>query len=326
MTARDNYFSFMKGIAITAVLFIHTPFMSGEGMSAICIRQLVNFAVAMFFFLSGFFIKDEHLDLKGIKRIIVPYAVWSVLWFAETTISGSQPITNWKIINTLFFGGAFFPLYFLIVLVELKLISPWMVQHIKRVSQDSRYKFYKDWALLITPITLIVLYIIQYQTHRQPAIYAQIFPTWFIFYYVGALMKIRGLKGNPLVALCCTLAGLYFSIVESAVISENIGIPFWGASQIKFSCFFYAMSLCILFLSLHKNVARNFVARLGELSFGIYLLHIPVMKMLSISHLRSVGGVNQVLMVIVTLCACYLILISVNKLLPRKICRWLGFI
>ena len=109
---RDNYFSFMKGIAIIAVLFIHTNWMS-SGESGIMARQLFTFAVAMFYFLSGYFIKDGKLDTKGIKRILIPYCIWSILWFAETTITGSQPVTTWKVINTIFFGGAFFPLYFL---------------------------------------------------------------------------------------------------------------------------------------------------------------------------------------------------------------------
>lgn len=70
---RDNYFSFMKGLAIIGVLFIHTPFMIGDGTAGIACRQLVTFAVAMFFFLSGYFVKDDRLNLKGISRIGIPY-------------------------------------------------------------------------------------------------------------------------------------------------------------------------------------------------------------------------------------------------------------
>lgn len=278
---RDNYFSFMKGLAIIAVLFIHTPFMYSDGAAAIACRQLVTFAVAMFYFLSGYFIKGELLDVKGIKRILIPYAIWSVLWFGETTITGSQPVTTWKIINTVFFGGAFFPLYFLIVLVELKFISPWIVRHIRKMTQDSHYCFYKDWALLITPVTVCILYAIQYTTHRQPLVYAQIFPTWFLLYYAGALVKFGVLKVNAPTALCCTMFGLYLSVLESAFINEVIGVPFWAASQIKFSTFFYALSLCLLLMSLHQDIERTWIVRLGEFSFGIYLLHLPVMKIVN---------------------------------------------
>ena len=98
---RDNYFSFMKGLAIIGVLFIHTPFMI-DGPFGIASRQLVTFAVAIFFFLSGYFIKDGQFNIKGILRILIPYTIWSILWFAETTLKGTQPVTTWKIINSIF--------------------------------------------------------------------------------------------------------------------------------------------------------------------------------------------------------------------------------
>lgn len=152
MAKRDNYYSFMKGIAIIAVLFIHTPFMGSDGAAAIACRQIFTFAVALFFFLSGYFVKDKSLDAKGIFRIFIPYIIWSVLWFTETTVTGSQPVNAWKIINTIFFGGAFFPLYFLIVLIELKLLSPWLARHIRRLYGSGGHPFLKDWVLLITPV------------------------------------------------------------------------------------------------------------------------------------------------------------------------------
>lgn len=335
MITRDNYFSFMKGLAIIAVLFIHTPFMDGDGSAAIACRQLFTFGVALFFFLSGYFIKDEHLDIKGIKRIFIPYVIWSLLWFTETTVKGSQPVTAWKIVNSLFFGGAFFPLYFLIVLVELKLISPWIVRHIRKMMCASRYSYSKDWALLVTPATLCVLYILQYHTRQQPLVYAQIFPTWFLFYYIGAVMKFGGFKGNTLTALCCTMFGLYLSILESTYIHEVVGVPFWAASQIKLSSFFYSLSFCVLLMTLHREVKRTLIVRLGELSFGIYLLHLPVMKIVTLAYSGFLGVlnvakddllvINQLLIIVLTLIICYLILIVVNKYLPEGVNRYLGF-
>lgn len=106
MATRDHYFSYMKGLSIIAVLSIHTPFMNGDGAAAIACRQMFTFAVALFF-LFGYFIKDEHWDIRGIKRIFIPYVIWSLLWFTEITVKGTQPITAWKVINSLFFGGHF---------------------------------------------------------------------------------------------------------------------------------------------------------------------------------------------------------------------------
>lgn len=327
---RDNYFSFMKGMAIIGVLFIHTPFMIGDGSAGIASRQLVTFAVAMFFFLSGYFVKDDCLDLKGISRIGIPYILWSILWFTETTITGSHPVTTWKIINSIFFGGAFFPLYFLVVLLELKLLSPWMIRHIHKYAKGNQYCFYKEWALLITPATLIILYTIQYATRQQPLVYAQVFPTWFLFYYVGALTKLGCIKVKSPFALGCTLFGLYLALLESAYINENLHVPFWAASQIKFSTFFYALSLCLLLISLHGEMRRNWVVRLGEMSFGIYLLHIPVLKIVNIAvgklpyWSQFAGFWGQIMLIVLTLFCCNLLLVVANKLLPNKVNKYLG--
>lgn len=187
---RDNYFSLMKGVAILAVLVIHTPFMS-EGASAIAARQIVTFAVAMFMFLSGFFSKPEF-RWKSITRLGIPYLIWSVLWFAETLWSGSKEITTWSVVNAICFGGAFFPLYFLIVLIELKLITPLIYKYLN----GGGYLWYRDWLLLITPLTLAILYWIQYKTGERPAVYAQIFPTWFLIYYCGILAKKKDFKNH----------------------------------------------------------------------------------------------------------------------------------
>ena len=332
MKQRDNYYSFMKGLAIIAVLFIHTPFMS-DGAAGIASRQLFTFAVALFFFLSGYFIRDEYLDTKSIMRIFIPYAIWSLLWFSYTTLKGSQPVTTWKIVNTLFFGGAFFPLYFLIVLIELKIISPWIVRHIRKVMNGSSYKAYKDWALLISPITLFIMYFIQYCTHQQPLIYAQIFPIWFLFYYIGAVMKFGGFIGNTLKSLCFTLLGIYLMGLESTYINEVIKVPFWAASQIKFSSYFYSLSFCILLMSMYRKVERDVIVRLGEMSFGIYLLHIPIMKgvtyalssivrIVGISNSSGVLIIRQITIVVLTLLFCYIVLVITNRYLPSKINRY----
>ena len=326
MSKRDNYYSFLKGLAIIAVLFIHTDF-EGSLSAGIAVRQMMTFAVALFFFLSGFFVKDDKLDTKGITRLMIPYAIWSLLWFAETSITGSQPITIWKIVNTIFFGGAFFPLYFLIVLVELKLISPWIVKRIRGFSKNGDYKWYKDWAWLITPFTLLVLYFIQYITKEQPKIYAQIFPSWFIMYYAGCIVRHTSIKIDKVRALCFTLLGLYLMFVESTIINEYLQVPFWAATQLKFTSFFYSLSLCFLLISLHQDTKRNMIVRLGEMSFGIFIIHLPIKKVLESVINTYVGHFwgFQLLSVCLALFVCWVFLSICYRFLPIKVNRWLGF-
>ena len=281
----------------------------------------------MFYFLSGYFVKDEKLDTKGIKRILIPYCIWSVLWFAETTITGSQPVTTWKVLNTIFFGGAFFPLYFLVVLVELKLISPLIIKNIEHLNKNGKYAWYKDWMLLITPITLSILYAIQYITKSQPTIYAQIFPTWFIMYYAGCLVRKGTINTNTIQALLCVLIGIYMMNIESTYINNVLQVPFWAVTQLKFSSFFYSLALSVLFVSLHRKMDRGIIVRLGEYSFGIFLLHLPVKmiieKLVNIC-LPNTHPLWQISVVVLSLMMCWIIIEISNKILPKWLNKSLG--
>lgn len=328
---RDNYWSFLKGVAIIAVVFIHTPYISTNGFASIALRQVVAYPVAFFIFLSGFFVKDDALTWEGVKRLLIPYVIWSILWFTETTLSGSVPVTLWKIVNSIFFGGAFFPLYFLSVLIQLKLFSPLLF---RRVNTEG-YCLYKDWLWLITPLYLVGLYVWQIHFEKQPAIYAQIFPAWFLFYYAGMYVKRRLSNGMVVVPiytmiLCVACACfLYLSIAEAEWLSEVVQLPFLAASQIKLSSFLYSLALCLLFAALHTKIKDSIICRIGDLSFGIYITHLPVKMVVegAIGKLPSFfqnGLLSQLLVVFTTVFICYGIIVIASRLLPPKFLLYLG--
>lgn len=323
---RDNYWSLIKYIAIIAVVFIHTPYVGSNAYTGIVLRQFVAFGVAMFVFLSGYFVKDDSLTWKGISRLLIPYLLWSALWFAETTITGSQPVTTWKIVNSLFLGGAFYPLYFLAVLIQLKLLTPLLY---KRLHKDG-YKWYKDWLWLITPVYLAGLYLWQIHTGEQPKVYAQVFPAWFLFYYVGMYLKICPPQNavTP-IAIVLLLASLYLAIGEATYINDILGIPFFAASQIKFTTFIYALLICILAVKMHTRLKDSIFTRIGEASFGIYIIHIPVKMGVekAMTYLPVVfheGMFNQTAIVFVTVALCYLVVWACDKVLPKKLVSYIG--
>lgn len=84
--ARDNYWSMLKGIAILAVLMIHIP-LTSDTNSILATRQIINFPVAVFLFLSGFFVKIGDRRKDSIKRLLIPYIIWSGLWCIAVSIA-----------------------------------------------------------------------------------------------------------------------------------------------------------------------------------------------------------------------------------------------
>ena len=65
---RDNYIDFIKGLAVIAVVFIHTVFWSGGSYVPVFWRNLaLLFDVPVFFLMTGC-----ALSLTGIKENVVP--------------------------------------------------------------------------------------------------------------------------------------------------------------------------------------------------------------------------------------------------------------
>lgn len=116
-------------------------------------------------------------------------------------------------------------------------------------------------------------------------------------------------------------------MVESTYLNEHLGIPFWAASQIKFSSVMFSIALCMLFLSVHGSIVRNILVVLGEMSFGIYLLHIPVKMGIENVITRIIPQTSpiwQMLDIIATLAACWAILKLAHRFLPEKANRYFG--
>lgn len=119
-------------------------------------------------------------------------------------------------------------------------------------------------------------------------------------------------------------------LLESFFIFAVWEIPFFAASQIKFSSFLYTVCIILVILkSYTPSYSRNFLAKVGEVSFGIYLLHIPVKKVLGvIFNLFTLPEILNPLLiimeVIITILCCYYIIIVASKILSRNQLRILG--
>lgn len=105
MKTRNNYFDFLRGIAILMVIAIHTyPRFSFDGaydIFQIFVRQIVGCPVPVFLAISGYFLgrkslntKELRLDFwkKQIPKVYVPALIWSIPLFALSLLHGSNPL------------------------------------------------------------------------------------------------------------------------------------------------------------------------------------------------------------------------------------------
>ena len=327
---RDNYMQAVRGLCIIAVVMIHIPPVSGVNIS----QQVINFAVAVFFFISGYFVKTETFSLK--KRTLrtwLPYCLWTIFALLVYGISlrflGGRKIDfdTYEIIKIIFFGGAAPQLYFLSVLLQLTLLTPFLI---KLIQQDNRVVDFVCWA--VTPVYVAIMYLYDYITGSRFPLYCALFPAWFGFYYAGMVVRERNITlrvGNvTLVALL--LLTLYLSLAESQLLEARL--PWMAVSQIKFSSMLYAAAVIALVLrNRDPQQPAGLLSRIGDYSFGIYLIHIYVLVLIN----KSVDSVfdntilypflhSQSVRIVLVVAISYAIVSLLVKVVGEKAAKYLG--
>ncbi|WP_392889614.1 acyltransferase family protein [Eubacterium limosum] len=188
-------------------------------------------------------------------------------------VQGFQ-ISGIKAILRIITGSASGQLYFILVLIQLTILTPICIKCLAS-------KTLNRLAFCITPLYLVALYSIQCVYKIQLPFYQTLFPAWFLFYYYGLYVhknKEEFLqKTNLLKALAFVFLALLFSVFEAFVL-KSFGLPDgFVTSQIKLSSFCYAIAVIQLLLVVHKIEPSQRFSRLlvilGDYSYGIYYVH-----------------------------------------------------
>ena len=147
----------LRLISILAVVMIHTTTkvfeITGNHLMqtplTLFLNQSARFAVPLFFMISGFTLKLNYPDnanlwvyfKKRISRLLLPYAVWSGIYYFLIYPGNNQPF--WRIS---LYGGASYQLYFIPTILLFYLLFPLVNQF---------------WKLFSTKYMVIVLGLIQ---------------------------------------------------------------------------------------------------------------------------------------------------------------------
>lgn len=240
------------------------------------LRQVINFPVAIFIFLAGYFTNvlkatnnTKKYLLSRAQRLLLPYICWSLLYFLFDLIMGSE-MSLYDILWRLFTGKASTQLYYIVVLIQLTILTPWILK-LKR----------REMLYLVTPVYLIYVYSYNAIVHERPALYETLFPAWLFFFILGMDCS-EGKFDNIIkkVSGAWVLIGLAVSIIESLLLIDIWGCSvLFAQSQIKFGSFLYACSLALLFAKYNAKYEnnKNVLTVMGDYSYGIYLSHMIVM-------------------------------------------------
>ena len=318
--AKDRYIQAIRGLAIFAVVAIHSLPQCG---AAVAVRPLLNWAVGMFLFLSGMLTHEEKIARGGVLRrkavkVLVPYLVWSAV---SLVVFGPRSFLG--TIKALVSGGASAQLYYLLVYVQLVVLTPL----IYRVLHRHRAALYA-----VTPLCLALRELCAIVGIALPQVQV-LFPMWLIFYVLGLdWARWRGWTAARRRSLPWLCLVLYLVQAVAGLAWNAFGDYNMATTQLKLSSM--ALSVCaILVLSspapaLRRRLSSSLLVGLGDRSFGIYLVHILVLAVVdkAISLIVLPLLVHTILKFSVTVLVSYLLVSVCSNHLSEKMRRALGFV
>lgn len=317
---RNDTVQVFRALAIIAVVMIHTV---PHGEWQVIVRPFVNFSVATFIFLSGYFTRMENdnwrrLYKRRVVRVIVPYIVWSVLYTLPTMfrqgIDGTSVLAR-NIITT----EACYHLYYIFVYIQFVLLPPLLFWLAKSK--------YRNLGWIISPVSLLLFkYIPWFWGTTLNKYVAMAWSVsclgWFAFYYLGLLL------GNGLFERRFKMRTLLVGYGLSLFLQMGEGYCLWllgeanCGTQLKLSSLLSGVLFALIVhevLLRKKNFGGGFMEMLGDYSFGIYLCH--PMVMIFIRHFVLFPfPINAIIVLLVSLGCCYV----GSKMCGKKWSAWLG--
>lgn len=268
----------LRAIAIIAVVLIHT---NVTGIIGVINRPFLNFAVALFIFLSGY-LTDININdwkkfyKKRILRVLIPYVIWSCIY---TIAYNDFDSFIYKFLT----ANCCNIYYYIFVYIQFVLITPLIIKLIK-----SRYNWI-GW--LITPISIFIIrYICNFMNIKLGFPFPGTnFFVWFSYYYLGIMLgnKVLDYNLNYSKTVFLYIISIVIALIEGMV-WYKLGDYDMATTQVRLTSIIssmVAMFISYLYIIDKNDVKDNKLTKLliivGDSSFGIYLSHILIMAILS---------------------------------------------
>ena len=328
MSNRIEYYDFLRGVAIIMVVGIHTFASSALdsicGISSMFTRQLLNCAVPVFLVISGLFCGRKIFEdptakfafwKKQIPKIYIPALIWSIPYFVFYIVEGRGESGIGEQILALF-TCSYSIYYFIALMVQYYLLLP-LLQKQRNVMMLI--------SVIVSFVSIIfITYVTEIRGVELPVIlYAGPFTTWFVFFMSGVYFSTRPISYSVNKAIILIAMGLILECAETYWLNTCYG----GGYGIKFSAFVYSMGIILLIMSpkvkeaYKTNRITLTIANIGKISFGIYLIHYFVIKVVDVLLPVKLWVLSWLIVLIVTSA----VVVSARKILPACFNKYLGF-
>lgn len=250
--------------------------------------------------------------------------IWSLLYSGLSVLkvvySGNE--IKWLgFIYRFIVGKSAIPFYYIVVLMQLTVITPWLVKIVKQNGIISRILW------LVTPVYLGYLYTWNYIVGASPRLYETLFSAWFGFYYLGIQIRCGWkLKCNGY-AVASTL--LLSGVEAVGLRAAGLDIGFY-TSQITVGSFLYSVAVIGWFLKKSEISRRSYrlLSKIGDCSYGIFYIHMAVLMIVDRIIKCENWYAYWILRFVLTASVSYIIVYIGQMILKnhKKLLRYIGFV
>ena len=273
----------LRILACLMVIFMHAPFPC-ENANGIFLSTLSYFTapcIGLFFMVSGYLLLPIKQDTKSFLRkrlgkVTGPALFWSLFYIAVNFIKRDCQGSLMKELISIPFSVQGNPvLWFMYTLIGLYLLAPIISRWLDKASQKEEEFYLSLWGVsLCYPILSSWLSINQGNTGIL----------YYFTGYAGYFILGHYLKKYPeRISFKCIIPWMGISILAPVIckvthIQVNFYEVFWYLSIfVVIQCVFWFQTIAKMKIKLASWIERM-VTKLANLSFGIYLIHIFIMR------------------------------------------------
>lgn len=330
---REVWMDILRGISIFMVILIHTPLPATESQISLSVYNYLSApAVGLFFMLSGALLlptKPESTKLfylKRLSKVTIPLIVWSIFY---VLIDSNKSLSLLLMIP---FKPVHGVLWFVYVLISLYLIAPIISPWLHSVSKKNLQLILLLWSItLLFPYLQTIIPDLYISKPSNAGGLLLVNPIFYFSGYVGYFLlgyylnkyplKLQGRQFLLLIVtffmICVILPGIVYlypsNVIENSIVYNYLTINIALLSTIYFSI--------IQRISFQNFRINQIVVEFSKMSFGIYLIHIFILRDVVWNWFGMVNIMNPAfqipLMAIITF-VCSYIIVKMISYLPKS--------
>lgn len=285
MRQRDTSLDIIRIFACLMVVLMHSPIPSANasGLFLVALSYITAPCIGLFFMVSGALllpVKNDYFTFLRHRfgKVAIPTVVWSLIYIYIRWDFSESEIKIWQTIASLPFSAqGEGVLWFMYTLCGLYLLAPILSGWLVRASKREIEFVLILWAITLCYPLLEIWFLIN-DSNTGPLYYFGGYVGYFLLgYYLKNFYK------NISLTICCVVALVGVALLWA---TKRIGIEldfysvFWYLS-------IFIVALCIVLWKLVYHVVKDrkfgettikTLSLVSNLSFGVYLVHILVMR------------------------------------------------